>query len=437
MALKVLIADDQIASRRLFEMVLAREGYDVMTVDSGAAALEKVRQKRPDIALIDAMMPEMDGYQVCETLKKNPHFKNLPMILLAGTYEGFDQERGVKIVGAQSILNKPPKPADILAKVKEMLSAAASKPVVAKDVARLAAEVIPEPPVVQEEYEFDEESEEADLVVESEILDEEAELELAHETEVGEAAEDFEDNAEMLEEIEPAAEMEEMGEDDRASEEIAEAEIEDTDEDIFADVEEVAEAADVADEVAEAEPEDSADLYDELTDDEMVESAAQEPEIAETDDEDMTDLYAEVTEAETAESAEPEPEIAATEAEDMTDLYAEVAEAEETAEVVTPLLAEPEVAEVRETFVETVKAPEIAQFVNVTEPEAAAAFPIDAENLDMLADALAQRLAERFLPMLMQQMGKYLLHFPMVKEMVQAASKELIKDVLPEMQKRK
>ena len=118
----------------------------------------------------------------------------------------------------------------------------------------------------------------------------------------------------------------------------------------------------------------------------------------------------------------------------MADLYAEVEEAEEIADIAAPLMSEPEV---RETFVETVKAPEIAQFVSVTEPEAAAAFPIDAENLDMLADALAQRLAERFLPMLMQQMGKYLLHFPMVKEMVQAASKELIKDVLPETQKRK
>ena len=82
MAQKVLIADDQIASRRMFEMVLSREGYDVIAVGSGAEALDSVKQKRPDIALIDAMMPEVDGYQVCETLKKNPNLKNLPIILL-------------------------------------------------------------------------------------------------------------------------------------------------------------------------------------------------------------------------------------------------------------------------------------------------------------------------------------------------------------------
>jgi CheY-like chemotaxis protein len=64
MAQTVLVADDSIASQRLFEMVLTREGYNVVTVGSGAEVLERVKEKHPDIALVDAIMPEVDGYQI-------------------------------------------------------------------------------------------------------------------------------------------------------------------------------------------------------------------------------------------------------------------------------------------------------------------------------------------------------------------------------------
>lgn len=180
MAQKILIADDGLASRLLFEKVLTREGYDVITVDSGVDVVNQVKEKQPDIALIDAVMPEIDGYQICETLKNNPNFKNLPVILLAGKHEGFDQEKGVKLVGANAILNKPAKSNLIISKVKEFLEAqeAESAEQMPAEIEPLPeAEVIQEPPFVEEEYAFDEDSEEVDLVVETEILDEEAELE--------------------------------------------------------------------------------------------------------------------------------------------------------------------------------------------------------------------------------------------------------------------
>lgn len=194
MAQKVLIADDQIASRRMFEMVLSREGYDVIAVESGAKVLDTVKEKRPDLALIDAVMPEVDGYQICETLKNTPAFQQLPVILLAGRSEGFDKERGLKAVGAENaILSKPAKSMDIIAKVEEFLKAAKAG---AAEEAGARAEAAPmpetavveEPPQVQEEYEFDEDSEEADMVVESEILAE------------GEDFEEFEE--EIVEDVE-------------------------------------------------------------------------------------------------------------------------------------------------------------------------------------------------------------------------------------------
>ena len=72
MAQTVLVADDSIASQRLFEMVLTREGYDVVTVGSGTDVLNRVKEQQPDIALIDAVMPDVDGVQICQTLRQDP-----------------------------------------------------------------------------------------------------------------------------------------------------------------------------------------------------------------------------------------------------------------------------------------------------------------------------------------------------------------------------
>ncbi len=178
MAQKVLIADDSIASQRLLEMVLTRGGYNVVTVGSGAEVIDRVKEKQPDIALIDAVMPEVDGYQICETLKQTPDFKNLPIILLAGKHEEVDQEKGSKLVGKNAILTKPAKSTVILSKVKELL--AQHEAVVAEQSPvepALAPEVIEEPPMVAEAYDFDEDSEELDMLVEDEILEEGAEFE--------------------------------------------------------------------------------------------------------------------------------------------------------------------------------------------------------------------------------------------------------------------
>lgn len=203
MAQKVLVADDSIASQRLFEMVLTREGYDVITVGSGSEVIDRVKEKQPDIALIDAIMPELDGYQICETLKQNPDFKNLPIILLAGTHEGFDQEKGIKIVGENAILNKPAKSNVIISKVKEVLeqqeaevAEQALDQVEQVSQAEGFAGVVEEPQMVEEAYEFDEDSEEVDMVVEDEILEAEAEFEEV----IGDIAETEESFAEPEEE---------------------------------------------------------------------------------------------------------------------------------------------------------------------------------------------------------------------------------------------
>ncbi len=188
MAQKILIADDSIASQRLFEKVLIREGYDVTIAGSGAEALDRVKEQQPDIALIDAIMPEVDGYRVCETLQQQPGFQNVPIIMLTGVHEEFNKEKGVQLVGEQAILTKPAKSQTIVSKVKELLEQQQAE---SAPQAEDRAGVIEEPPLVEEEYAFDEDSEELDMVVEDEILEDEAEFE--------EEIEEFEEEAEEVE----------------------------------------------------------------------------------------------------------------------------------------------------------------------------------------------------------------------------------------------
>jgi len=144
----VLVADDSIATQRLFEMALTKEGFQVIAVGSGADALDHVRQKKPDIALIDAIMPDLDGYQVCETLKHTKEFGNLPIVLLAGTFEDFDEKKGHQ-VGADAILNKPCKPHILVSKVKELLQAKKPKSAPEAGKGLKPAPVKPEAPKVK------------------------------------------------------------------------------------------------------------------------------------------------------------------------------------------------------------------------------------------------------------------------------------------------
>jgi chemotaxis response regulator CheB len=151
--------------------------------------LNRVKEKQPDLALIDAVMPGTDGYQICQSLKKDPQFKDLPVIMLAGAHENVDRQRGESIVGANAILDKPATSQVIIAKVKELLEP--------QQQTQPAEVVQEEPSFVEEEYEFDDDSEEVDLAVESELLDEEAEWE-----EPDEGIEEFPDEIEAIEEIE-------------------------------------------------------------------------------------------------------------------------------------------------------------------------------------------------------------------------------------------
>jgi CheY-like chemotaxis protein len=120
---KILLADDSITIQKVIELTFSDEDYDVITVGNGRLALEKLPEVRPDIVLCDIIMPEKDGYEVCEQIKGNPATAHVPVLLLTGAFEPFDQERAAR-AGFDGSLAKPFEPETLIAKVKDLLARA-------------------------------------------------------------------------------------------------------------------------------------------------------------------------------------------------------------------------------------------------------------------------------------------------------------------------
>jgi CheY-like chemotaxis protein len=126
MGKKILLADDSITIQKVIELTFSDEDFDVVTVGNGRLAIEKVQEVRPDVVLCDVIMPEKDGYEVCDFIKRSPQLGATPVLLLTGAFEPFDQERAAR-VGCDGFLAKPFEPETLIAKVKELLSKAAAR----------------------------------------------------------------------------------------------------------------------------------------------------------------------------------------------------------------------------------------------------------------------------------------------------------------------
>ncbi|MEM7055027.1 MAG: response regulator [Pseudomonadota bacterium] len=104
--LKVMIIDDSRTIRKSAETMLSREQCKVMTADDGFEALSLIHTHRPDVVLVDIMMPRLDGYQTCAIIKNNHQFRATPVIMLTSKDGLFDKARG-RIVGSDHYLTKP------------------------------------------------------------------------------------------------------------------------------------------------------------------------------------------------------------------------------------------------------------------------------------------------------------------------------------------
>lgn len=103
---KLLLADDSITIQKVVNLTFADEGVEVVSVSDGNAALEKLSEFTPDLVMADINMPGINGYEICEHIKQNAETSRIPVILLVGSFEPFDEEEAGR-VGANDFLTKP------------------------------------------------------------------------------------------------------------------------------------------------------------------------------------------------------------------------------------------------------------------------------------------------------------------------------------------
>jgi len=123
----LLLADDSVTIQKVVGISFANEDVVLLTVDNGDDALVRAREARPDLVLADVMMPGKDGYEVCETLKADPELRHVPVLLLSGTFEPFDEERARR-VGADGHITKPFEAQSLVDQVNGLLARAAATP---------------------------------------------------------------------------------------------------------------------------------------------------------------------------------------------------------------------------------------------------------------------------------------------------------------------
>ena len=117
---KILIIDDETEMVEMETMRLKASGYAVMAAYDAQSGLRKAREWMPDLIILDIMLPQMDGYQVCYALKKDTKCQGIPIILVSAVDKKYDKDLGSK-VGAYFYITKPFEPAVLLAKVKELI----------------------------------------------------------------------------------------------------------------------------------------------------------------------------------------------------------------------------------------------------------------------------------------------------------------------------
>src|SRR5207245_4232186 len=117
---RVLVVEDERDVADLIGYNLAKEGYDVQLVGNGADALKLARESRPEVILLDIMVPQLNGWEVCRRLKKDPELAAIPVIMVSGRVEEGDKVLGFE-VGADDYVTKPFSPRELIARVRAVL----------------------------------------------------------------------------------------------------------------------------------------------------------------------------------------------------------------------------------------------------------------------------------------------------------------------------
>ncbi|MHB8836058.1 MAG: response regulator transcription factor [Candidatus Methylomirabilia bacterium] len=118
---RILIVDDEPNIVLALELLMKREGYEIRTVGDGERAVEAAETFRPDLILLDVMMPRMDGYEVCQRIRADDSLKSMLIVMLTAKGRDVEREKGLAL-GADLYITKPFSTRDVVRKVKELLA---------------------------------------------------------------------------------------------------------------------------------------------------------------------------------------------------------------------------------------------------------------------------------------------------------------------------
>jgi len=141
MTKKLLLADDSITIQKVIQITFAHEDYQLTITDNGDTALVRAEEQVPDLVMADVYMPGKNGYELCAAIKQSPALRQVPVLLLAGSFEPFDEGKA-RAAGADAWIEKPFESQALIDKVAELLSAV---PVTGATAAVLAPAAAPEP----------------------------------------------------------------------------------------------------------------------------------------------------------------------------------------------------------------------------------------------------------------------------------------------------
>lgn len=117
---KVLVVDDEEYIQHILNFSFGAEGYEVITAGDGEEAINKAKDEKPDVIVLDIMMPNMDGYEACKRLKSDPKTRAIPVILLTAKGRDVDRKLGNE-AGADDYVVKPFSPGRLIERVQGMM----------------------------------------------------------------------------------------------------------------------------------------------------------------------------------------------------------------------------------------------------------------------------------------------------------------------------
>ena len=123
MANKILVVDDEPNIVLSLEFLMKQAGFQVRTASDGEAALTAIAAERPDLMLLDVMMPRKNGYEVCQAVRANPDWKGIRIIMLTAKGREVEREKGLAL-GADDYITKPFSTQEVVERVRELLAEA-------------------------------------------------------------------------------------------------------------------------------------------------------------------------------------------------------------------------------------------------------------------------------------------------------------------------